>query len=221
MPAPILQGIYPSESVSVSLVLSAPCPSLCDWSDLGLLHARRMSAGCSPCIERDCMHMLSFLTDSQEVAQSLPLDPLAQGASESLAADVEYRIHLILQEAKKFMVAGRRSTLLPEDVEYAMDALRVEVSVDVLALPSFPSPHRVVPHTRMRTRLQDSLQRDDMATVPPRPASTVSILTRSPSSSPHGPSPNPPSKQSTSPSHPAPTKRYTMCPTTRSTSRRT
>lgn len=82
--------------------------------------------------------------DWQEVAQSLPLDPLAPGAAESLAADVEYRIHLVLQEAKKFMVAGRRSTLLPEDVEYAMDALRVEVSVDVhpFARPFIISPRR-------------------------------------------------------------------------------
>ena len=65
--------------------------------------------------------------DKQEVAQSLPLDPLALGAAESLAGDIEYRIHLIVQEAKKFMVAGKRSTLSPEDVEYAMEALNVEV----------------------------------------------------------------------------------------------
>jgi hypothetical protein len=45
-----------------------------------------------------------------------------------LAADVEYRIHLIAQEAKKFMVQGKRSTLLPEDIEQAMAALNVEVS---------------------------------------------------------------------------------------------
>jgi len=87
-------------------------------------------------------------TDWQEVAQSLPLDPLAPGAAESLAADVEYRIHLILQEAKKFMVAGRRSTLLPEDVEYAMDALNVEVGVDeagTRTLPSHPLFHSTHP----------------------------------------------------------------------------
>jgi transcription initiation factor TFIID subunit 6 len=41
---------------------------------------------------------------------------------------VEYRLHLILQEAKKFMVHGKRQTLLPEDVEHAMEALNVEVS---------------------------------------------------------------------------------------------
>lgn len=63
-----------------------------------------------------------------EVAQSLPLDPVASGAPEALAADVEYRLHTIVQEAKKFMVAGKRNTLLPEDIEYAMEALNVEVS---------------------------------------------------------------------------------------------
>jgi hypothetical protein len=49
---------------------------------------------------------------------------------------VEYRLHLIIQEAKKFMVHGKRATLLPEDVEYAMEALNVEVGDDAwLATP--------------------------------------------------------------------------------------
>ncbi|RSH93625.1 hypothetical protein EHS25_006271 [Saitozyma podzolica] len=61
-----------------------------------------------------------------EVAHSLSIDPLGQGAADLLAGDVEYRLHLILQEAKKFMVHGKRQTLLPEDVEHAMEALNVE-----------------------------------------------------------------------------------------------
>jgi histone H3/H4 len=64
----------------------------------------------------------------QDVAQSLAIDVLGNGVSDLLAADVEYRIHLIAQEAKKFMVQGKRSTLLPEDIEQAMAALNVEVS---------------------------------------------------------------------------------------------
>lgn len=63
----------------------------------------------------------------QEVAQSLPLDALGPGAATLLAGDVEYRLHLILQEAKKFMVHAKRSTLMPEDVEHALEALNVEV----------------------------------------------------------------------------------------------
>lgn len=63
----------------------------------------------------------------QEVAQSLPLDPLGPGAATLLAGDVEYRLHLILQEAKKFMVHAKRSTLMSEDVEHALEALNVEV----------------------------------------------------------------------------------------------
>ncbi|ORX38050.1 TATA box binding protein associated factor-domain-containing protein, partial [Kockovaella imperatae] len=73
-----------------------------------------------------------------EVAQSLPLDPVTSGAAETLAGDVEYRIHLILQEAKKFMVHGKRSTLLPEDVEHAMEALNVEP----VLIPPRPLPQR-------------------------------------------------------------------------------
>lgn len=54
-----------------------------------------------------------------------------------LASDVEYRLHFLLQEAKKFMVHGKRSTLMPEDVEHAMEALNVEVGVlHILHLPS-------------------------------------------------------------------------------------
>jgi hypothetical protein len=59
----------------------------------------------------------------------LAIDVLGSGVSDLLAADVEYRIHLIAQEAKKFMVQGKRSTLLPEDIEQAMAALNVEVSL--------------------------------------------------------------------------------------------
>jgi transcription initiation factor TFIID subunit 6 len=46
-----------------------------------------------------------------------------------LATDVEYRIHLIIQEARKFMINGKRQTLIPEDIEFAMEALNVEVSI--------------------------------------------------------------------------------------------
>ncbi|WWD20037.1 hypothetical protein CI109_104510 [Kwoniella shandongensis] len=75
-----------------------------------------------------------------EVAHSLPIDPLGPGAADLLAGDVEYRLHLILQEAKKFMIHGKRATLLPEDVEYAMEALNVEpvlVPPRPLPIPSF------------------------------------------------------------------------------------
>jgi transcription initiation factor TFIID subunit 6 len=63
----------------------------------------------------------------QEVASSLPIDPLAPGSSDLLASDLEYRIHLIIQEARKFMYHSHRTTLLSEDIEYAMEALNVEV----------------------------------------------------------------------------------------------
>lgn len=67
--------------------------------------------------------------DLQEVHQSLPLDPLGPGAADLLAGDVEYRLHYLLQEAKKFMVHGKRNTLMPDDIEHAMEALNVEVSM--------------------------------------------------------------------------------------------
>lgn len=61
------------------------------------------------------------------MAHSLPIDQLAPGAAEYLAGDVEYRLHLVLQEAKKFMVHSKRTTMLPQDVEHALEVLNVEV----------------------------------------------------------------------------------------------
>lgn len=78
-----------------------------------------------------------YPTDTiQEVAQSLSLEPLGPGAADLLAGDVEYRLHLILQEAKKFMIHGKRTTLRPDDVEHAMEALNVEVSFGIEGLGS-------------------------------------------------------------------------------------
>ncbi|KAL7424833.1 histone H4-like TAF Taf6, SAGA complex subunit [Cryptotrichosporon argae] len=76
----------------------------------------------------------------QEVASSLPLDPLVQGAANVLAGDVEFRLHLLVQEARKFMVHGKRTTLTSEDVEHAMEALNVEpvlIPPRPLPLPAF------------------------------------------------------------------------------------
>ncbi|KAK4685103.1 transcription initiation factor TFIID subunit 6, partial [Tremellales sp. Uapishka_1] len=61
-----------------------------------------------------------------DVAQGLPVDSLGTGAADLLAGDVEYRLHLIVQEAKKFMTHAKRGTMTPEDVEYALEALNVE-----------------------------------------------------------------------------------------------
>lgn len=95
---------------------------------------RRVGAGAYPGL-RD--HDLR--ANVQEVHQSLPLDPLGPGAADLLAGDVEYRLHFLLQEAKKFMVHGKRTTLLPEDVEHAMEALSVEpVIVPPRPLPQAP-----------------------------------------------------------------------------------
>ncbi|KAI9631731.1 uncharacterized protein MKK02DRAFT_21530 [Dioszegia hungarica] len=74
-----------------------------------------------------------------EASHSLALDPLGPGAADLLASDVEYRIHLIIQEARKFMINGKRQTLTPEDIEYAMEALNVEpILVPPRSLPSGP-----------------------------------------------------------------------------------
>ena len=81
-----------------------------------------------------CLCLSWANADLQEVAQSLNIEPLGEGAAELLAGDVEYRLHLIVSEAKKFMIHGKRSTLMPDDIEHALEVLNVEVG----RVPSFP-----------------------------------------------------------------------------------
>lgn len=132
---------------------------------------------------------------SQEVHSALPLDPLGNGTPELLAADVEYRLHLIAQEARKFMVAAKRRTLRPEDVEMAMEAMNVEVSGSLR--PSGSCIRRVLPvSTRSavpcnhETGLCGTQLTFQPVLVPPAPLSSFS--TRSPFVPlPTGPSSNP------------------------------
>lgn len=102
MPPPQMMGIYPPDSVQVCL----PSP-------LASVPIR--------------LPRHAPLTAIQEASHSLALDPLAPGVADILASDIEHKLHLIIQEARKFMVHGKRGTLMPEDVEYAMEALNVEV----------------------------------------------------------------------------------------------
>lgn len=45
-----------------------------------------------------------------------------------MAGDVEYRLNLVIQEAQKFMRHAKRTTMVPGDIDYALQALNVQVS---------------------------------------------------------------------------------------------
>lgn len=145
-----------------------------------------------------------YPTDSvQEVAQSLALEPLGSGAAELLAGDVEYRLNLILQEAKKFMVHGKRTTLKPEDVEHAMEALNVEVCWHIVfrdLIRRRGIPFRGTNGNERRSPVPQPAQLDGLAEKPPT-SSHLAVLNFSPSSFPLDPCLNKPSKPSLSP-HP-------------------
>lgn len=66
----------------------------------------------------------------QDAAESLAIDKISEETCQAIAGDVEYRLNLIIQEAHKFMRHAKRTTMMPEDIDYALQALNVQVSVE-------------------------------------------------------------------------------------------
>ncbi|ORY75090.1 transcription initiation factor TFIID subunit 6 [Protomyces lactucae-debilis] len=62
----------------------------------------------------------------RDVAESLGIPHVAEEVCRTLAQDVEYRIHAIIQEATKFMRHAKRTTLRVSDIDHALRALNVE-----------------------------------------------------------------------------------------------
>jgi histone H3/H4 len=67
------------------------------------------------------------LTPLQDVAESLSIDKISDDTCRAVAGDVEYRINLVIQEAQKFMRHAKRTTMMPQDIDYALQALNVQV----------------------------------------------------------------------------------------------
>ncbi|KAH8825175.1 transcription initiation factor TFIID complex 60 kDa subunit [Flagelloscypha sp. PMI_526] len=68
-----------------------------------------------------------FKTDSiKDVAESLGIAVLSDTVASSLASDVEYRLHQIIEEASRFMRHGRRTTLTTSDIDQALRVLNIE-----------------------------------------------------------------------------------------------
>ncbi|KAF8349591.1 transcription initiation factor TFIID complex 60 kDa subunit [Amanita rubescens] len=61
----------------------------------------------------------------KDVAESLSVNISDQVAS-SLASDVEYRIHQVIEEAARFMRHGRRTTMNTSDIDQALRVLNIE-----------------------------------------------------------------------------------------------
>jgi transcription initiation factor TFIID subunit 6 len=63
----------------------------------------------------------------QDIAESVGIPNLKDDVATSLAQDVEYRIHEIVQEAMKFMRHGKRTKLTVDDINNALRVRNVEV----------------------------------------------------------------------------------------------
>lgn len=74
-----------------------------------------------------------YPTDSvQDVADSLGLPPLKDSVAQALAADVEYRVRQVVQDAGKFMRHAKRSQIRTADIDRALRARNIEVRLSLL-----------------------------------------------------------------------------------------
>lgn len=62
----------------------------------------------------------------KDVAEALGITNLPEEVSKTLAMDVEYRLHEIIEQALKFMKHSKRSTLTTSDISHALRVLNVE-----------------------------------------------------------------------------------------------
>jgi len=69
------------------------------------------SSGPSPTISGDSIKV---------IAETVGIANLKGEVAEALAADVEYRLRDLVQEALKFMKHGRRETLSTDDINFAL-----------------------------------------------------------------------------------------------------
>lgn len=62
----------------------------------------------------------------KDVADALGITNLHEEVAKTLAQDVEYRIHAIIQEASKFMRHAKRSTMRTSDISHALRVLNID-----------------------------------------------------------------------------------------------
>ncbi|CDZ98054.1 Transcription initiation factor TFIID, subunit TAF6 (also component of histone acetyltransferase SAGA) [Phaffia rhodozyma] len=73
-------------------------------------------------------------------AESIGIAKLDESVAVALAGDVEFRLHQVIEEAHKFMKHSKRQTMLPSDVNNALEILNVEPIYGHLPLPSSSHP---------------------------------------------------------------------------------
>lgn len=62
----------------------------------------------------------------RDVAESVGIGNLNNEAVQALQQEIEYRVHGVIQEAKRFMRAGKRTVLQTTDISQALKVLEVE-----------------------------------------------------------------------------------------------
>ncbi|KAF9223002.1 transcription initiation factor TFIID complex 60 kDa subunit [Gyrodon lividus] len=72
-------------------------------------------------------HAGVYKADSvKDVAESLGVTSLPDAVASTLASDVEYRIHQVIEEAARYMRHARRTTLTTADIDLALRTLNIE-----------------------------------------------------------------------------------------------
>ncbi|KIK92430.1 hypothetical protein PAXRUDRAFT_34527 [Paxillus rubicundulus Ve08.2h10] len=72
-------------------------------------------------------HAGVYKVDSiKDVAEFLGITSLPDAVASTLASDVEYRIHQVIEEASRYMVHARRTTITTADIDLALRTLNIE-----------------------------------------------------------------------------------------------
>jgi len=62
----------------------------------------------------------------RDVGESVGISQMNSEAIQALQEEVEYRVFMVIQEAKRFMIAGKRTVLHTTDITQALKVLEVE-----------------------------------------------------------------------------------------------
>lgn len=83
-------------------------------------------------ITENDLYGTNFSIESMKViAESIGIANLADDAAKELAEDVSFRVKHIIQDAAKFMNHGKRTKLLPSDIDSALKVKNIEVGIHI------------------------------------------------------------------------------------------
>ncbi|KAL7415814.1 hypothetical protein BDY24DRAFT_439665 [Mrakia frigida] len=139
-PAPAPAPAPPSASASASASTSVPPPPAAASAQ-----ANPPPSGPAPPKRIPVPTGIYPVESIKTISESIGINKLDDTVAVALAGDVEFRIHQVIEEAQKFMRHSRRSTMLPCDINHALQALNIEPLYGHLPLPSSSGQPTFVP----------------------------------------------------------------------------